>query len=67
MITAWTGSGIAKKLFKKAPNDGMVGIGGSVSAIITLFTLFMDLSWPIIRTVCLFWGWKIWIQDNKNF
>ena len=41
LVTAYTGSGIAKKVFGKAPNDGMVGIGGSVSAIITLFTLFM--------------------------
>ena len=42
LITAYTGSGIAKKVFGKAPNDGMVGIGGSVSAIITLFTFFVN-------------------------
>lgn len=43
LITAYTGSGIAKKVFRKAPNDGMVGIGGSVSAIITLFTFFVNV------------------------
>lgn len=58
MVTAWTGSGFAKKLFKRAPNDGMVGIGGSVSAIITLFTLYIDLKWWVTRTVGLFWGRK---------
>ena len=42
LTTAYTGSGIAKKVFGKAPNDGMVGIGGSVSAIITLFTFFIN-------------------------
>ena len=49
LITAWTGSGLAKKLFRKAPNDGLVGIGGSVSAIITLFTLFINVKWERIR------------------
>lgn len=41
LITASAGSGIAKKLFKRTPNEGMMGIGGSVSAVISLYNV-----WP---------------------
>lgn len=43
LITSSAGSGIAKKVFNRAPNDGMIGIGGSVSATITLFLLVMNV------------------------
>lgn len=45
MITASDGAGLAKKLFKRQPNEGMKGLGGSVSAIITLYSLWPKKKW----------------------
>ncbi len=41
LTTASAGSGIAKKIFKRQPNDGMIGVGGSISSVISLYS-----AWP---------------------
>ena len=43
--TASAGSGIAKKLFKRQPNEGMIGVGGSISALITLYNMWPKKKW----------------------
>ena len=45
MIPALSGSEIPKKLLNKTFNDGWIGIGGLISALITSFQLFNGSGW----------------------